>query len=165
MRTIFLITAAVAAFGLYADTPYDRYAKYTKARRYCVSRTVTPDGKNIVTVWHRDGKPDWILPSVETNAVKTITGKEQNNPLQDTIVKIDAEIKRQLEMLLVASNRYVLAESKIANAKSGLSDKRAEYVEKRDKASLPTTKAIYQAFIDIIDDIMAKLDAIMNKED
>ncbi|MBQ6924841.1 MAG: hypothetical protein IJQ73_09380 [Kiritimatiellae bacterium] len=41
--------------------------------------------------------------------------------------------------------------------------KRAEYVEKRDKATLPTTKAIYQAFIDQIDKWLAKLEA--KKED
>ena len=36
---------------------------------------------------------------------------------------------------------------------AALDEKRAEYVEKRDKAALPTTKALYQAFIDAIDRI------------
>jgi len=44
-----------------------------------------------------------------------------------------------------------------------LNAKRAEYVEKRDKATLPTTKAIYQAFIDQIDQWLAKLEP--KKED
>ena len=37
--------------------------------------------------------------------------------------------------------------------KSALDEKRAEYVEKSDKSIMPTTKAIYQAFIDSIDRI------------
>ena len=41
----------------------------------------------------------------------------------------------------------------------GESDRRAEYVEKRDAAVLPSTKAIYQAFIDAIDRIKEKLNA------
>lgn len=44
-----------------------------------------------------------------------------------------------------------------------LTAKRAEYVEKRDKAALPTTKAIYQAFIDQIDQWLRKLEP--KKED
>ena len=44
-----------------------------------------------------------------------------------------------------------------------LNAKRAEYVEKRDKATLPTTKALYQAFIDQIDQWLAKLEP--KKED
>ena len=40
-----------------------------------------------------------------------------------------------------------------------LDERRAEYIEKRDAAVLPTTKAIYQAFIDAIDRIMEKLNA------
>ena len=33
-----------------------------------------------------------------------------------------------------------------------LDEKRAEYIQKRDAAALPTTKAIYQAIIDRIDE-------------
>ena len=36
---------------------------------------------------------------------------------------------------------------------------RAEYVEKRDAAVMPSTKAIYQAFIDAIDRLKEKLNA------
>ena len=36
---------------------------------------------------------------------------------------------------------------------------RAEYVEKRDAAVMPSTKAIYQAFIDAIDKLKEKLNA------
>ena len=47
---------------------------------------------------------------------------------------------------------------------AALDEKRAEYVEKRDKSAMPTTKAIYQAFIDAIDRIndMLKIEDLDN---
>ena len=47
--------------------------------------------------------------------------------------------------------------ARVERATAALDEKRAEYVEKRDKSALPTTKAIYQAFIDTIDRIMERL--------
>ena len=58
----------------------------------------------------------------------------------------------------IESNRAARAEQSLANAKSLLTERREEYVEKRDDAKLQTTKAIYQTFIDIIDAIIAKMD-------
>ena len=58
----------------------------------------------------------------------------------------------------VESNRAEMAEQHLASAKSSLTERREEYVEKRDDAKLSTTKAIYQTFIDIIDAIIAKMD-------
>lgn len=49
------------------------------------------------------------------------------------------------------------AESRVKSISAALDEKRAEYVEKRDKSALPTTKAIYQAFIDAIDRIRERL--------
>lgn len=43
--------------------------------------------------------------------------------------------------------------ARVERVKSVLDKKRAEYVEKSDKSIMPTTKAIYQAFIDSIDRI------------
>lgn len=57
------------------------------------------------------------------------------------------------------SNRAARAEARLTAAKSSLTEKREEYVEKRDDAKLQTTKSIYQTFIDIIDAIIAKIDA------
>lgn len=54
--------------------------------------------------------------------------------------------------------RAELAEKRATAVKSTLTEKREEYVEKRDEAKLSTTKAIYQAFIDIIDGIIVKFD-------
>ena len=55
------------------------------------------------------------------------------------------------------SNRAARAEARLTAAKSSLTERREEYVEKRDDAKLQTTKAIYQTFIDIIDAIIAKM--------
>ena len=55
------------------------------------------------------------------------------------------------------SNRAARAEARLSAAKSSLTEKREEYVEKRDAAKLSTTKAIYQLFIDAIDAIIAKM--------
>lgn len=54
--------------------------------------------------------------------------------------------------------RAELAEKRATAVKSSLTEKREEYVAKRDEAKLQTTKAIYQTFIDIIDGIIAKFD-------
>lgn len=43
--------------------------------------------------------------------------------------------------------------ARVERVTTALDEKRAEYVEKRDKSVLPTTKALYQAFIDAIDRI------------
>lgn len=43
--------------------------------------------------------------------------------------------------------------ARVERVKSVLDEKRAEYVEKSDKSIMPTTKSIYQAFIDSIDRI------------
>lgn len=48
---------------------------------------------------------------------------------------------------------------KAESVRARLVERREEYVRKRDSAALPTTKAIYQAFIDAIDDLIAKFDA------
>lgn len=47
---------------------------------------------------------------------------------------------------------------RIERVSAALDERRAEYVQKRDSSTLPTTKALYQAFIDAIDRIKEKLD-------
>jgi hypothetical protein len=48
--------------------------------------------------------------------------------------------------------------ARVERVSAALDEKRAEYVEKRDKSNLPTTKAIYQAFIDAVDKIKERLE-------
>lgn len=47
---------------------------------------------------------------------------------------------------------------RIERVSAALDERRAEYVQKRDSSTLPTTKALCQAFIDAIDRIKEKLD-------
>lgn len=50
------------------------------------------------------------------------------------------------------------AEARASAVRARLLERRAEYVQKRDKSVLSSTKAIYQLFIDVIDDLVAKFD-------
>lgn len=49
--------------------------------------------------------------------------------------------------------------ARVERVTAALDERRAEYVEKRDKAALPSTKALYQAIIDDIDRLKEKLNA------
>ena len=84
-----------------------------------------------------------MSPAVVTNAIHAVTGAEQKNPLQ-TLVS---------QWRTIATNQT----ARIERVTSALDTRRAEYVQKRDAATLPTTKAIYQAFIDAIDRIKAEI--------
>lgn len=145
-KILFMATCAatLAAVGKFAEgTAPIRgdYKIFAESRRYVVSRVV--DGGQVITTWHRNGRPDWILPAVETNALKHIAGVEQFNPLQKLVEQWRA----------TATNNA----ARVERATAALDKKRGEYVQKRDAATLPTTKAIYQAFIDAIDRIKAKM--------
>ena len=62
------------------------------------------------------------------------------------------------ESIAVAySNMCAAATARVERVTAALDERRAEYVQKRDAAALPTTKAIYQAFIDAIDRIKESL--------
>lgn len=137
-------------------------ADFMNGRRIAVSRDTETIPGSVITTWYRNGKPDTNMQAVVTNVLSKVVGTEQNNPLQNMIVNLTNSFENIRSQLIVASNRYEIAEARISNAKRGLNEKRDEYVEKRDKAALPTTKEIYQAFIDIIDDIIEKLDALMS---
>lgn len=108
--------------------------RFFENRRYCVGRDTTSIPGYVITTWHRNGRPDTKGPSVVTNALHNITGTVQNNPLQGRIAEL-------LE-------RATSAEARAAR----LDALKAWLEEQRDKAVLPTTKAVYQAIIDRIDE-------------
>lgn len=80
-----LVCAAVAAGAVAGWEPPANYKELAKARRVCVGRDLLVIGgvTNIVTRWQRAGRPDWVLPAAETNAVKVMRGKKQNNALEN----------------------------------------------------------------------------------
>lgn len=120
-------------------------------RRIAVKRDTETLPGYVITTWYRNGKPDTKAPAVVTNLLHDIVGAEQHNPLQ-----VLAERYRALadEWRTAATN----ATARVERVNAALDEKREEYVAKRDAAALPSTKAIYQAFIDAIDRIKERLD-------
>lgn len=142
-----IVFVALVCVGMIADAAYSMSkagASFFNNRRICVKRDTTTLPGYVITTWHRNGKPDTLSPAVVTNAIRAVTGAEQKNPLQTLVSQWRA----------VATNQT----ARIERVTSALDTRRAEYVQKRDAATLPTTKAIYQAFIDAIDRIKAEMD-------
>lgn len=117
-----------------ATTFTKKQSQFFKNRRICVSRDTTTIPGSVITTWYRGGKPDTVGPAVVTNVLHSIQGAVQDNPLQGKIAEL-------LE-------RATSAEARAAR----LDALRSWLIEQRDKAVLPTTKALYQAIIDRIDE-------------
>lgn len=132
--------------------------KFLASRRICVSRDVTSVPGSVITTWYRNGKPDTQLPAVVTNVIRAVHGAAQTSPLADLADRWRQSAESFSNRLVTAyadyasmSNRWELSEQSSAALRATLENSRAEYVEKRDRAALATTKAIYQLFIDSID--------------
>ena len=111
--------------------------RFFENRRICVSRDTTTIPGSVITTWHRNGRPDTKAPAVVTNVLKNVAGVLQYNPLQARLEEIGEQYR-------AAVQRYTSAEARVARAEA----LKAWLIEQRDKAALPTTKAIYQAIID-----------------
>jgi hypothetical protein len=122
-----------------------RQQSFFENRRICTRRDAETLPGFVISYWERNGKPDTIGPAVVTNAVRQFVGIEQHNPLHELV-----ELWR-----VEATN----AKARVERVSAALDEKRAEYEQKRDAATLPTTKAIYQAFMDAIDRIKERLGA------
>ena len=157
-KTALSITCAAIAAASAAAVLTDSQAAYFANRRICVSRDTTTLPGYVITVWHRNGKPDTKGPAVVTNKLQKIVGAEQKNPIQ----KLAEQYRAAAEQWQAAADQWretaTNATARIERVSATLDEKRAEYVAKRDAVTLPTTKAIYQAFIDAIDRIKEKLD-------
>ena len=156
-NALVLTFAAIAATSAAAAVLTKQQADYFKNRRICVRRDTTTMPGYVITEWHRNGKPDTKGPAVVTNRLQKIVGAEQKNPIQELAERMR---QRAEEWQAAAETWQTVATNNAARVErvtAALDEKRAEYVEKRDKATLPTTKAIYQAFIDAIDRIKEKI--------
>ena len=122
-----------------------RQQSFFENRRICTRRDAETLPGFVISYWERNGKPDTIGPAVVTNAVQQFVGVAQHNPLQELAERFRA----------AATN----AQARVERVSAALDEKRAEYEQKRNAATLPTTKAIYQAFIDAIDRIKERLGA------
>ncbi len=134
-------TVRRAATGTTTTTFTKSQRKFFENRRICVSRDTTTIPGSVITTWYRNGKPDTKAPAVVTNVLHNVVGAVQDNPLQ-------ARIAELVEQYRAAIERATSAEARAAR----LDALKAWLVEQRDKAVLPTTKAIYQAIIDRIDE-------------
>lgn len=155
VATVFAAALALAAPA--AEVLTSAQQSYFKNRRICVGRDTTTLPGYVITTWHRNGKPDTKGPAVVTNELKKIVGAEQFNPIQ----KLAEQYRASAEQWRTAADQWrgtaTNATARVERATAALDERRAEYVQKRDAATLPTTKAIYQAFIDAIDRIKAMI--------
>lgn len=134
-------------------------AAYFKNRRICVGRDTTTLPGYVITTWHRNGKLDTKAPAVITNLLRNVVGTEQRNPVQEIaerwrVAATNAQTQAQAWMVNATN-----AQARVERVSAALDEKRAEYEQKRNAATLPTTKAIYQAFMDAIDRIKERLGA------
>lgn len=137
MKRIVLFALCAVAFGMAfgKDVLPKGWNGYVQKRRVCVSRDTETLPGYVITTWQRDGKPDWILPPVETNKVKKLKGQVQFNPLQS-----DAE-----------KTKKIRAAKKNAGKKDAKNlEKAIKDLEKaRDKSS-EAMHDVYQSVIDIL---------------
>ena len=131
------LTNAVRRVQSTATTYTKQQRTFFRNRRVCVGRDTTTIPGSVITTWYRNGRPDTLAPSVVTNVLHSIAGTIQNNPLQGRIAELTAQYSAAIE-------RATSAEARAER----LDRLRDWLVEQRDKALLPTTKAIYQAILD-----------------
>lgn len=104
--------------------------RFFENRRICVRRDTTTIPGSVITTWFRGGKLDTKAPAVITNVLHAVQGATQDNPLQGRIAEL-------------------LERATSAEARAARAERLKEWLaEQRDKALLPTTRAIYQAIID-----------------
>ena len=110
---------------------------------------------------------EWLEICGKTNDFAKLSHKLQddNCALIETNGFLAASVrewKRNAENWQANAEKWMEAATnnaaRVKRVTAALDEKRAEYVEKADKAALPTTKAIYQAFIDAIDRIKEQME-------
>ena len=137
------VTAVFAAIGM-TDTER-QYLRNLAQRPRCEERKQVVIGgvTNIVETWRRGGY-EWK----QTNVVRRIIGKRQTNTFEQRLAEANAAAAQWMDRWQTATNQTAIAEAKVARMESF----KSWLVEQRDKAALPTTKAIYQAIIDKLEE-------------
>lgn len=145
-KAVLSLAAVVAAFASLGMTDTERIHLRNLAQRpRCESRRLIVVGgtTNVVETWRRGGY-SWT----QTNAVRRVVGRVQTNTFEQRLAEARAQAEELREKWQAALERATTAEAKAAKADAV----KAWLVEQRDKAALPTTKAIYQAIIDKMED-------------
>ena len=146
MKRIVFTLAALAAFAVFGLTDTERqYLRNLAQRPRCEARTPVVIGgvTNIVETWRRGGY-EWK----QTNVVRRVIGKTQTNTFEQRLAELREIASQWQDRWSQATNRADIAEAKVARMEAF----KAWLVEQRDKAALPTTKALYQAIIDKLED-------------
>ncbi len=110
-------------------------------RRICIARDTETIPGSVITTWYRNGRLDTKAPPVVTNVLHNISGLMQSNPLQARI----AELSEQYQ---TAIQRATSAEARAARADA----LKAWLIEQRGQSPLQTTKAIYQAILNKLEE-------------
>lgn len=123
----------------------DKYKKQNSNRRVCTAREVVViDGvTNVVTHWQRAGRPDWILPAVETNTLKCLAGVKQNNAIENARQEAEAEAAPARAVKKAAKNA---AKKDLKNLQKAIDDLK----KARDKSS-DEMKAVYEPLIGLLE--------------
>ena len=118
------------------------------SRAKCVGRGFIVSGgvTNVVEMWRR-GNFTWSV----TNKVHDVMGVRQTNTFQE---RLDAAAAAVAEW----RSKYDLKAAVVSRQIRSLQTKRAAYVKLRDAAITSAVKAIYQRFIDEIDEELAELE-------
>ena len=145
MKRIMFAVAAIAAVSAHGLTDTERIHLRNLAQRpRCEERRQVVVGgvTNIVETWRRGGY-SWT----QTNAVRRVIGTVQTNTFEQRLAEARALAKQWRETATNATARGELFRLICSLSSTSL----------RDTVD-PSTKALYQAFIDAIDRIKEKLD-------
>lgn len=82
---------------------------------------------------------------VETNILHAVEGKLQNNPLHNALEHARAELAEKVAALADSEARRERIQARYDKLL-------ARITEKRDEAKIATTRALYQALLDLLDD-------------
>lgn len=149
----FAVIVAMATLAVFGEDVLSPSAKAFVNRRYVHHQTVErmPDGKTVVTrYFYRGSKPDKEKP-VESFVVKPAVGKVQNNPLQNELEQLRIQLSKRAEELAAKIEELERSEEVRERLQKARERIMSDLTEKRDTAKLATTKAIYQAIIDLFE--------------
>ncbi len=125
-----------------------RQQSFFENRRICTRRDAETLPGYVISYWERNGKPDTIGPAVVTNALQHIVGAEQSNPLQVLAERYRVAASYATRRLAEVTEDYMSASNRAARAEARTASVIAWAEEQRDKAILPSTKELWQRFID-----------------
>lgn len=131
-----------------------REVQAVNSRAVCTYRGLKVVGgvTNVVETWRR-GNFTWSV----TNAVRDVIGKPQTNTFRQRLDELRSNAEEWRSKAEEWKGKFDAKAAVTAALANMLRTKRAAYVKIRDASVLQTTKAIYQKFIDDIDEQLAAM--------